>query len=64
MRRRTAARYRIWTRDGTASYENRSHAVSAARWVAKRSGEVVAIANERTGERWDMSPDGRLAGAA
>ena len=48
---------------GFASYRDRGHAVSAARWVAGTSGEVVAMANEATGQRGDVSPDGRLAGA-
>ena len=62
MRRLGAARFRIWTSHGSAQYQDRAHAFSAARWVANTSDEVVAVANERTGQRWDVSRDGQLIG--
>ena len=39
---------------GMGTYLSRSAAMSAAHWVADGSGTSVIVANERTGERWDV----------
>jgi hypothetical protein len=56
MTRRKTERLTVYTNSGSATYRTRSKAFAAARWVAGGSGETVAVANEATGERWDVSP--------
>jgi hypothetical protein len=57
MTRRKLERLTVYTSGGSATYRTRSKAFAAARWVAGESGESVAVANEVTGERWDVSPN-------
>jgi hypothetical protein len=37
-------------------YPSRERAMSAARWVARRSGERVDVTCVRTGQVWDVRP--------
>ena len=60
MRPRRIVRYTVWTNNGSASYRGRSRAMAAAHWVAGESGGAIVVANERTGQRWDISAVGRL----
>jgi len=55
MRPRRIVRYKVWTNHGSASYRSRSRAMAAAHWVANESGDPVIVANETTGQRWDVS---------
>jgi hypothetical protein len=41
---------------GIGGYPSRDGAISAARWVAHRSGERVDVTCERTGQVWNVSP--------
>jgi hypothetical protein len=47
----------LQTRTGIdiCSYQSRERAMSAARWVALRSGEHVDVTCERTGQVWGVS---------
>jgi hypothetical protein len=56
MTRHNTERLTVYTNNGSATYRTRSKAFAAARWVAGGSGETVEVANEATGERWDVSP--------
>jgi len=35
--------------------------MAAARWVAIESGDSIAVANETTGQRWDVSAVGHVS---
>jgi hypothetical protein len=54
MRKPRPTRFTVWTSTGMGTYLSRSAAMSAAHWVADGSGTSVIVANERTGERWDV----------
>jgi hypothetical protein len=54
LRAPRSERFRVYTTRGTASYRSRSHAITAARWVSRESGDSVTVVNERTGQRWDV----------
>jgi hypothetical protein len=53
-------RFRVWTSHGSGSYRSLSGAIAAARWVASETHDTIAVASETTGQRWDVSPTGRV----
>jgi hypothetical protein len=61
MRARRMARFTVYTSTGTGSYRSQSKAIGAAQWVARESSESVAVANETTGQRWEVSPVGLVS---
>jgi hypothetical protein len=63
MTARRATRFRVWTSQGSGSYRSRSRAIAAARWVASETHDTIAVASETTGQRWDVSPAGRVSDA-
>jgi hypothetical protein len=60
VRLRRTDRFRVWTSHGSASYSSRPKAIAAAQWVASHDDEIVAVASESTGHRWNVSPAGRV----
>ena len=63
MTARRAGRFRVWTSHGSGSYGSLSRAIAAARWVASETRDTIAVASETTGQRWDVSPAGRVSDA-
>jgi hypothetical protein len=63
MTPRRAGRFRVWTSHGSGSYGSLSRAIAAARWVASETRDTIAVASETTGQRWDVSPAGRVSDA-
>jgi hypothetical protein len=61
MKPRRIDRFSVWTHQGSASYRSRSKAIAAARWVAIDTGDSIPVANERTGQRWDVSAVGHVS---
>jgi hypothetical protein len=64
MRGRWIQRHTVYTSSGSGSYRTRSKAMAAARWVAGASVEVVAVADETTGQSWNVSPAGLVSHAS
>jgi hypothetical protein len=60
MRPRRIDRFKVWTSHGPGSYSSWSKAIAAAEWVASESGDTISVANERTGQRWDVSATSQL----
>jgi hypothetical protein len=56
--RSAAASFTLRTGGGIdiGGYASRDRAMSAARWVARRSGERVDVTCTRTGQVWDAQP--------
>jgi hypothetical protein len=52
MRRARTASFTVYTARGRGSYRSRVKADSAARWVARETGESVSVMDEGTGEIW------------
>jgi hypothetical protein len=63
MTARRAGRFRVWTSHGSSSYRSLSRALAAARWVASENHDTIAVASETTGQRWGVSPAGRVSDA-
>ena len=55
MRKRPNASFTVYTARGRGSYRSREQAESAARWVARTTGETVTVVNEVTRETWEVS---------
>ena len=55
MKRGRSESFIVHTARGRGSYRSYAKADSAARWVAQVTGQAVTIANEGTGQSWEIS---------
>jgi hypothetical protein len=63
MRRGVTRWFTVSTDQGTRMYRKYTHAMGAARWMARESGRPVDVTSDTTGETWRVPPPLVVSGA-